>query len=84
MKLDALKFGLACGIVWSVGVLLLPLMGLIGGYGSALVKAIGSLYIGYEPTVGGAVLGAIWAFFDVGIFALIIALIYNKLVGLKK
>ncbi|MFC1568100.1 bacteriophage holin [Candidatus Margulisiibacteriota bacterium] len=84
MKLDALKFGLAMGIVWAVAVLLMPLMGLIGGWGSALVKGIGGLYIGYQPTIGGAIIGMIWAFFDMGIFGLVIALIYNKLIDLKK
>jgi len=86
MKLDALKFGLACGISWSLAVLFLPLLtGLIGGgYGSGIIKGIGSLYIGYQANLVGAIIGAIWAFFDVGVFGLMIALIYNKLVDLKK
>jgi len=84
MKLDALRFGLAFGILWSAAVLIMPLMEVFGGWGSGLVRGVGSIYIGYKPTVGGAVIGAIWAFFDGGIFGLVLSFIYNKLVDLKK
>lgn len=84
MKLDALRFGVAGGIIWSLAVLLMPLMGLCGGYGSFLVNGIGKLYIGYQPTPVGALIGAVWAFFDMGIFGLVVALVYNKLLDLKK
>ena len=82
MKLDALKFGLAAGILWALAVLCLGIIDM-WGWGGGLVKGLGSLYIGYQAGIGGAVLGMIWAFFDGGIGALILALIYNKLLGSK-
>lgn len=84
MKLDAIKFGLTLGIVWAGGVLCLAIMDGLWGWGGGLVRGIGSLYIGYKPTVGGAIIGAIWAFFDAGIGGVIVAAIYNWLVGMGK
>jgi hypothetical protein len=83
MKLNAVKFGLACGIVWAGCVLCLGIIDM-WGWGGGMVKAIGSLYIGYQAGIGGAVIGMVWAFFDVGIGGLILALIYNKLLDLGK
>ncbi|MBU0686784.1 MAG: bacteriophage holin [Candidatus Margulisbacteria bacterium] len=83
MKLDALKFGLACGIIWAACVLCLGAMGGIFDWGMGLVKGLGTLYLGYKPTVGGIAIGTVWAFFDAGIGGLILAGLYNLLVGKK-
>ena len=83
MKLDALRFGLACGILWAVAVIFIAIVDLVG-WGVPLFRALGSLYIGYGPGFGGALIGGIWAFFDAGIGALIVAALYNWLVGMKK
>ena len=83
MKLDALKFGIACGIVWALAVLGLGIMGGLWGWGIGLVKGIGNLYLGYQATPGGIIIGMIWAFFDAGIGGLVLAFIYNLLLGNK-
>lgn len=83
MKLDALKFGLACAIIWSASVLL---MGLLTGYiawGGGLVKALGTLYLGYKTGLSGAIIGTVWAFCDAGIGGFVLAWLYNALVGKK-
>ena len=84
MKLDALRLGLTLGIVWAGAVMFLPIIGLLGGWGSALVKGIASLYIGYDATVGGTIIGMIWAFLDASIGGFVVAFVYNKLLDLKK
>jgi hypothetical protein len=38
------------------------------------------LYIGYEPTLLGAITGAVWAFVDAFILGVLVAWIYNRLV----
>jgi len=81
MKLNAIKFGLTLGIVWSGAVLCLALMGSFLGWGAGLVKAIGTLYLGYGMTPSGVLIGMLWAFVDVGVGGWIVAVIYNKLVG---
>jgi len=78
-KLDVKALGLTLGIVWGGGMFLLGLTALLGGWGTQWVRAMGSLYIGYEPTVVGSIIGGAWGFVDAGIGGLLIAFIYNKL-----
>jgi len=74
-KATAIAFGGTC----AVGVLLLALISMIqGSYGNTLISILSTVYIGYDNTIPGAVLGSIWAFVDGGIGGYIFALIYNK------
>ena len=80
MKLNIKAFGLALGIVWAVGVMIMGIIVMIfQNYGAGFVDALGSLYIGYKATVLGVVIGGAWAFVDAGIFGLVVAWVYNKL-----
>lgn len=83
MKLDVVKFGLACGLVWSVSVLILGLSTAFIPWGGGSVKALGTLYLGYKTGIAGAIIGAVWAFCDAGIGGLVLAWVYNALVGKK-
>lgn len=49
------------------------------GWGVGLVDAISSLYIGYGPSIVGAIIGAIWGFVDGYIAGVVIAWLYNKI-----
>jgi hypothetical protein len=84
MKLDAIKFGLTCGIVWAGGVLCLGLLSSLFNWGTPMVKALGSLYLGYKASPLGISVGTLWAFVDGGVGGLVIALVYNWLLGLGK
>jgi hypothetical protein len=84
MKLDAIKFGLSLGIVWAGCVLMLGITDGLWGWGGGMVRGIGSLYIGYKPTIGGSLLGMVWGFFDAGIGGMVIAALYNCLLGVGK
>jgi len=84
MKLDAVKFGLTLGIIWAGGVLFLAIVDNLWGWGGGLVKGIGSLYIGYKPTLAGSLIGMAWAFVDAGVGGWLVAFIYNKLLGVGK
>ena len=79
MKLNVKALGLAGGILWSVYMFLLTWLGILG-YGSqdaaSIVKAY---YLGYSVTPIGSIIGAVYGFFDGGIFCVLIALLYNKL-----
>lgn len=79
-KLNAMKFGLAWGITMGVYLMLLGWIAM-SGWGANVVNVVGTLYIGYTPTVVGGIIGGIWAFFDWGIGMAIIAWIYNMLLG---
>jgi len=78
-KVDAKALGLSLGIVWSAAMLILGLTTMLWDWGSAWVDLMSSMYIGYEATFLGSIIGAIWGFVDAGIGGLIIALLYNKL-----
>jgi len=45
----------------------------------ALVDAISSLYIGYRPSILGAIIGAMLGFVDGYITGVVIAWLYNRL-----
>ena len=76
--LNVKAMGLAAGFWWGVGCFLLALAALYGnGWGQGLVDAIGSFYIGYAATWGGAVTGLIWGFIDGFICGSIFSWLYN-------
>jgi hypothetical protein len=78
-KLDIKAFGLSMGIVWGLAMLSLGLINTGSRWGSGIVEAMSTLYIGYKPTVLGSVIGGIWGFFDAGIGGVVVAWLYNKL-----
>jgi len=82
MKLDALKFGIATGIVWGVSVLLVAVIAGRTDFMLGFVTALGHYYIGEKPGLVGGLIGMIYGFFDAGIGAYLLALIYNAI--LKK
>jgi len=78
-KLDVKALGLTLGIIWSAALLIMGIAAMFFSYGNGLVRAMGSIYIGYQATILGSLIGAIWGFFDAGICGLLIAWLYNKL-----
>lgn len=81
MKLHAVKFGLACGILWAVMCVIMSLTAMWWGWCDAMVELMASIYIGYSATVLGAFIGLVWGFFDALIGGFLLAWLYNKLVG---
>ena len=71
-KLDVKAFGLAFGIVWGICTLGLGLMALIVDWGTGLVNALGTLYLGYQPTFFGSLIGGLWGFVDAFVGGIII------------
>lgn len=78
MKLDTNAFALACGLLWALGALVLGLLAM-NGYAQEIVALIGTGYLGYDATVLGAVIGAVWGFFDAFIGGWLLAALYNRL-----
>jgi len=78
-KLDVKALGLTLGIVWGGSLLVMGLVAMSSGYGTGFVASVGSLYVGYKPTLVGSLAGAGLGFLDAGIGGLIIAWLYNKL-----
>lgn len=78
-KLNVKALGLTLGIVWGAGMLLLGLMSMFSNWGLDFLTLLGSVYIGFKPTLGGTLIGTIWGFCDGAIFGVLIAWVYNRL-----
>ena len=53
----------------------------IEGWGVEMVEMLGAACIGFDTTVLGAIIGAVWAFVDAGVFLAIGAVVYNAIAG---
>lgn len=76
-RLHVVSFGLAFGITWALATFLLGLSAWLLGWGTNMVSVMGEMYIGFEPTLLGSIIGAIWGFVDLFITGIVIAFIYN-------
>jgi hypothetical protein len=81
MKLHTAKFGIAFGIVYAVVFFLYGALAALFGWGGPMAEMIGSFYVGFGPTLGGALVGALWGFAVGFVFFAVAAWIYNRLVG---
>ena len=79
MKLNVKAFGLACGLIWGLGLFILTWWVLIFEGNSAPPTIITQVYRGYSISPVGSVIGLIWAFIDGWIGGLIFAWLYNFL-----
>ena len=77
-KFSPNALGIAVGVLWATYVFFCGITAMFG-WGIALVAAISSLYVGYGPSILGAIIGAVWAFVDGYIAGVAIAWIYNKI-----
>jgi len=84
MKLNVKAFGLTCGILWGLTILITTFWILIvGSQGRTLIK-LSTFYFGYSVSIGGAFIGLIWGFVEGLICGAIFAWLYNKLAGSKE
>lgn len=70
---------LSCGILWALAMLFMGLMGLYYGYGLEFLKVMESVYVGFELSLMGVVIGTVWGFIDGIVGGAIFAWVYNKL-----
>ncbi len=75
-KLNVKGLTLALGISWSACVLFAGWASMFG-WGSGFVEVMSSMYIGYEASLVGGLVGAAWAFVDGAIAGLLVSLLYN-------
>ena len=80
-KLNAKALGLAMGILWGASVLLMGLMSLFCSWSLAFVEFMAPMYVGYDATILGALIGTLWAFVDAFVGGWLLAWLYNKLAG---
>ena len=81
MNIHAVKFGVAFGIVYAVTFFLYGAMAALFGWGAEFASFIGDFYLGFGPSLAGAVVGAVWGFVVGFVFFALAAWIYNRPVG---
>ncbi len=81
MKLNVKAFGVACGLVWGLGVFLLTwwIMAFDGATGE--LTWLGRVYRGYNISAVGSFIGLAWALVDGFVGGVILAWLYNLLVS---
>ncbi|NIP17910.1 MAG: hypothetical protein GWM87_06960 [Xanthomonadales bacterium] len=83
MQLNIKAFALACGILWSAALFLVTWWVIVLEGSSGNPTWIGSIYIGYNISPLGSIIGAAWGFVDGLIGGAVLAWLYNKLAGGK-
>lgn len=77
-RINPIALGLAFGVVWGVSMLIIGLFASYSMYGKDFVVAMGTLYVGYEPSILGAFIGALIGFIDAFIGGWVIGWLYNR------
>jgi hypothetical protein len=75
-KLNVKGMALGFGITFGGYLLLIGWASMLG-WGTERVEIVSSIYIGYEPTFIGSLIGALWGFVDGAIGGAVVTLIYN-------
>ena len=81
MKLNVKAFGLACGLIWGLGLFFLTWWVIAFEGPTQQVTMIGHLYRGYRISPMGSIIGLGWGFFDALIGGVVFAWLYNLLTG---
>lgn len=80
-KLSPTALGLSLGIVWGLSVFLTGLIAFYFSYGKPFVAAMSTMYVGYEPSIAGSLIGGAFAFIDGFIGGALVAWFYNRFSG---
>ncbi len=83
-RINIIALTATLGIIWGCGVFVLGLMATYLNWGNSLVTAISSLYLGYNTTLIGSLIGGIWALIDGASAGAVIAFVYNYISKIAK
>jgi hypothetical protein len=82
MKLNVWAFGLACALIWGLGLFALTWWIIaFAEEGAEYNTILSRVYLGYAITPIGSVIGLVWALADGLIGGIIFAWLYNLLAG---
>lgn len=77
VRLSPVRFGFAMGLWWGIGMLILGWFGHFFQYGISFIQIMSSVYLGFQPTIVGGIIGGIWGFIDFFVFCFLAACVYN-------
>ena len=78
--LDLKAFSIACAVLWAIVVALAGIVAIFG-LGTPLIDLLSSLYIGFDTSLTGILIGIGWGLVDGLIAGVIFAWVYNKFIG---
>lgn len=76
-RISVCNLAMSLGVVWGLAMLVTALLSMWLDIGTPFIVLFGSLYIGFEATMLGALLGLFWGFVDGFIGGALIAFFYN-------
>jgi len=76
-KLSVCNLAMALGLVWGLGMFATAWLSIWFGLGGPIIKVLGSVYVGFEPSFVGSLWGLLWGFIDGFVGGALIALFYN-------
>ncbi len=79
MKLNVAAFAVTCGILWGLGLFLGTLWIMLFEGATGDVTFIGRVYLGYNISPLGAVIGLVWGLADGLVGGAVFAFLYNTL-----
>jgi hypothetical protein len=77
--LDAMRLGIAGGIVGAICMFIMTILAMHTGIGQAWVAMMVGVYPGYAATMAGAFIGAIWGFIEGFVGFYLIGWFYNHI-----
>lgn len=77
MRLDTRAFGIASGLVTAGAVFALTILWLVARRDPAALEFLAGMLFGYSVTVGGAFVGALWAYAYGFLGGALLAFVYN-------
>lgn len=77
--LDAKKFGLAAGILWGACLFVFTIIAYFTGYAYSWLMMWSHIYLGYNISLLGSIVGLVYGFFDGFVCFFLFAWLYNKL-----
>ncbi len=80
IKFDDVGFGFSLGCAWGTCVFMLSLASRASQRAERVVHLFAKVYRGFDETLLGGFIGAVWGFFDGVVSGLLIAWIYNTII----
>lgn len=78
-KIDAVRFGLAGGLITALCIFVLTLVASASGFGLGALNILKSVFVGYDISVFGSLIGAIFGFMAGFTKLFLIGFVYNLL-----
>ena len=75
-ELNVIAFAIGLGGAWAI-CMLINGIGAMYGWGVKTMEAMASVYIGFDATILGSIIGALWGFLDGVLLGALIALFHN-------